>query len=109
MVTYTLTAPATIGTLGAQQTITSLQLTGLKLNLRPELAALGAAELEVTLTDPKSGAQEMQKYRDATVPAFWAAAQTSIANEAIGDAVARAVFAKLIADKKLPKGTLATS
>jgi hypothetical protein len=53
----------------------------------------------LTLTDPKTGAQESISYQDASVLAMW---------KTIGDTIAQAVFAKLIADGKLPAGTLAT-
>lgn len=96
--TFTLTAPLTIGTLSSPITISSLQLTNINLATTPELAPLGTGTLTLTLTDPKSGAQETIKYADASVLTLWAS---------IESAVSQAVFAKLIAEGKLPAGVLA--
>jgi hypothetical protein len=99
MVTYTLTTPITVGTMAQPVTISSLQLTTLAYTSTPALAQIGTGVLSVTLTDPTTGAQETVTYKDASVIAMW---------QTIGDTIAQAVFAKLIADAKLPAGTLAT-
>lgn len=97
MTTFTLTAPVTLGTLANPISISALRLTGINLSTTPELAQLGTGTLVLTLTDPKSGAQENISYQDASVMDLW---------QSIGDAVSAAVFAKLIADGKLPAGTV---
>jgi hypothetical protein len=96
--TFTLAAPITVGTLANSVSISSLQLTNINLATTPDLAPLGTGTLTLTLTDPASGAQETITYRDASVLDLW---------QTIGDEVSKAVFAKLIADAKLPAGTLA--
>jgi hypothetical protein len=98
--TYTLTTPVIIGGLSSSQTVSSLQLTAINLSTTPQLAQLGTGTLALTLTDPTSGVQETISYADASVLTLW---------ESIGDTVAQAVFAKLIADSRLPAGTLATA
>ena len=76
-----------------------MRVTGINLTTTPELAQGGTGTLVLLLTDPKSGAQETIAYQDASVLTLW---------QAIGDAVSQAVFAKLIADGKLPAGTLSS-
>lgn len=98
MTTFTLTAPVTLGSLANPINISSLRVTGINLSTTPELAQLGTGTLTLTLTDPASGAQEQFTYQDASVLDLW---------QTIGDDVSKAVFAKLIADNKLPAGTLA--
>jgi hypothetical protein len=97
-VTFTLSTPLTFGTLASPVTVSSLRLTNINLATTPELAPAGTGTLTLTLTDPESGAQETVIYRDASVLDLW---------QTIGDDVSKAVFAKLIADNKLPAGTLA--
>ena len=97
-VTFTLSAPLTFGTLANPVSISSLRLTNINIATTPDLAPLGTGTLALTLTDPASGAQETVTYRDASVLDLW---------KIIGDDISKAVFAKLIADSKLPAGTLA--
>jgi hypothetical protein len=97
-VTFTLSTPLTFGTLANQVSISSLQLTNINIATTPDLAPLGTGTLTLTLTDPASGAQETVIYRDASVLDLW---------KIIGDDISKAVFAKLIADAKLPAGVLA--
>jgi hypothetical protein len=52
------------------------------------------------LTDPVSGWQYKVNYQDASVLNMW---------QMVGDNVAQALFTKLIADGKLPAGTLSTT
>jgi hypothetical protein len=108
MVTYTLTTPLTVGTLSSSQTITSLQLTTIAYTSTPALALIGTGVLQLILTDPTSGAQETINYQDASVLAFWAKTVSTTATEELGDIISSAVFEKLIADGKLPAGTLTT-
>lgn len=98
--TFTLAQPATIGNLGNQVTVSSLQLTGITFSSTPEIAQLGTGELTILLTDPKSGYQEQITYRDSSALDLWLK---------IGDTVASAVFEKLIADAKIPTGTVQTT
>lgn len=109
MTTYTLTTPLTVGTLGSQSTVSSLQITVLEYSSTPALAPLGTAELSVTLTDPNSGWQERVLYQDASVFALWQSAQSPAPGTQLGDILAAAVFAKLIADGKLPAGTISNT
>jgi hypothetical protein len=110
MTTFTLTTPVNVGTLTAPVNVSSLNITGVNFTTKPSLAPIGAGELDVVLTDPVSGWQETISYQDATVLAFLAQAATAPASGAtLQDALAAAVFAKLVADGKLPAGTVTTS
>lgn len=109
MTTYTFTTPIAVGSLSSQRTISSLRLTGVNYTSTPALAQIGTGTLTITLTDPQSGWQEQISYQDASVLTLWSEAQSPAANTALGDIVAGAVFAKLIADGKLPAGTMSAS
>jgi hypothetical protein len=98
--TYTLTTPISLGSITSPIRVTSLQLTTVNYSSTPALAPIGTGTLSLTLTDPASGYQEQIDYQDADVLAMWAS---------IGDTIANAVFAKLIADGKLPAGTVSTT
>ena len=108
MTTYTFTTPQTVGSLGNQITVSSLELTGFWFTSTPALGALGTGGLELTLTDPSSGWQETVTYSDASVLSFWASVP-SVSSGELGDVVAQAVFAKLVADGKLPAGTVSVT
>jgi uncharacterized protein YfaP (DUF2135 family) len=107
--TFTLTTPVAVGSLANLVTISALRITSITFTSTPALAPIGTGELDVTLTDPVSGWQETISYQDATVLTFWASVVSIASSQSIGDTVARAVFAKLIADGKLPAGTVATA
>jgi hypothetical protein len=107
--TYTLTTPVTVGTMSSPISVAALQITGVAYSSTPALAQIGTGTLQVTLTDPESGWQEQINYADATVLTLWASAQSAAAGTELGDIVAQAVFAKLIADGKLPAGTVGTN
>ncbi len=109
MQTYTLTTPLQTGSLAKSTTVSSLQITGISYTSTPRLAPLGSGSLVITLTDPHSGFQETISYLDSSVPAFWAATCAMAPTGVLGDTVTAAVFAKLIADGKLPAGTLSSS
>ena len=109
MVNFTLTPAVTVGSLSSQVTVSSLEITAVSWSSTPELAPLGAGDLEITLTDPVSRFQETIGYQDASVNAFVAAGVNPSAGESLGDLVAAAIFAKLIADGKLPPGTVSNS
>jgi len=106
--TFTLTTPATVGSMTSPITVASLQLTTLSYSSTPALAQIGTGTLSITLTDPVSGWQETINYQDNSVLTLWSEAQTPAAGTELGDIMATAIFAKLIADGKLPPGTLNT-
>jgi hypothetical protein len=108
MVTFTLTTPVNVGTLTAPVVVSALQVTGVWFSTTPQLAPIGAAELEITLTDPVSGWQQTVTYNDDSVPAFFALpAPVPPTGATYQSVMAAAVFGKLVADGKLPPGTLA--
>ena len=110
MVTFTLNAPVNVGTLTNPVNVSSLRVTGVVFSTTPALAQVGAGELAVTLTDPESGWQETVKYSDSSVIAFFGqAAPTPPAGATYQDVMASAVLTKLIADGKLPAGTVTTA
>src|SRR5579863_4164214 len=107
--TYTLTTPVNVGTLTAPVNVASLRVTGVNLSTTPALAPIGTAQLTVILTDPVSGWQETVSYQDASVVAFFAqAAPTPTAGQTMQDVMAQAILTKLVADGKLPAGTITT-
>ncbi len=106
MTTYTLSTPTTVGGIGSQITVSSFQLTSISYSSTPELAPISTGTLTITLTDPSSGYQETINYQDASVLVLWSQALSPAANTQLGDIIAGAVFAKLVADGKLPPGSL---
>ena len=104
MVIYTLSTPLQVGTMQKPVTVKALQVTAVWWSSTPALAPLGTQELKVTLTGD-SGWQETIGYRDATVGPFWTSSVTVNA-QSLADVVATAVLNKLIADKKIPAGTI---
>ncbi len=109
MLTFTLNTPVNVGGIGSQVTVKALQVTGITSSLTPPLAQIGTGILAVTLTEPNTGWQQTFNYQDDSVPALWTGAQSPAANTALGDIVAAAIFAKLVADGKLPAGTVTTA
>lgn len=108
MKTYTLTTPFTAGSLSQPVTVSSLRVTSVTFSTTPPLAPLGSAQLDLVLTDPVSGWQETISYLDASVAAFFAqAAPAPATGETVEDVLATLVFGKLVADGKLPPGSLA--
>jgi hypothetical protein len=110
MTTFTLTTTVNVGTLNNPVVVSSLTITALMYTTTPALAPLGTAELSVTVTDPVSGWQETISYQDASVLAFFGqlAPTTLPAGTTLDDVMCQVTFAKLIADGKLPPGTVAT-
>lgn len=107
---FTLTNPVTTGPLSAPVTVAALEVTGVFFTTTPALAPIGTGELSVTLTETTCGWQEKIQYQDASVLAFFAQlAPTPAAGATFEDVMASAIFAKLIADGKLPAGTVTTS
>jgi hypothetical protein len=99
MVTFTLDTPFQTGTFDKPVAVSRLLLTGIKYSSTPELGAIGTSTLDVTLTDPDSRQQFKFSYQDATAPDVWADVSATFAS---------AVFNKLIADGKLPAGSIDT-
>jgi hypothetical protein len=78
--------------------------------MTPALARIGTGELSVTLTETTCGWQEKIQYQDASVLAFFSQlAPTPAVGATFEDVRASAIFSKLIADGKLPAGTVTTS
>lgn len=110
MLTFVLTTPANAGSIIKPVTVSSLAVTGAVLNTTPPLAQIGTAQLEVTLTDTVSGWQETISYMDSSVPTFFAqAAPTPPSGTSLQDIMSELLFNKMIADGKLPAGTLTWS
>jgi len=66
-------------------------------------------EMKKQHADPVSGFQEVITYADATALDWWALPAVPGATGATwGDVIAAAVLAKLVADGKLPSGTIST-
>jgi hypothetical protein len=103
---FTLAAPSNVGTIGSPVTVAALAITGVSYTSTPKMAPIGTGQLVITLTETTNGWQETIRYADATVISFLA----QVVNSApFSDAVAQAVFTKLITDGKLPAGTVTTS
>lgn len=109
MTLFTLATPISVGTMSSPVTVTSFEVTVVSYSSTPALAPSGTGELDITLTDPNTGWQESFSYQDSSVLTFWSTLSTLAAQSAVGDIMAQAVFQKLIADGKLPAGTLTTS
>jgi hypothetical protein len=110
MTTFTLKTPATLGTLAAPVTVKALQITSIRFTTTPGLAQVGSGELDITLTETTNGWQNAVSYQDTSVLAFFAqAAPATPAGATVEDVMCGLIFAKLIADGKLPAGTLTTS
>jgi len=102
---YTFTNPLTMGGMSAPLTVKSLQITGFACGAFPGAAKVAA--LSITLTDPGSGFQTVVLYQDSTVPAFWnAITSTPDSGDTLQDTITKAIFAKLMADGRVPPGTL---
>jgi hypothetical protein len=109
MTTFTLTTPVTVGDLNNPRTVTALAITSVWYTSTPDLALGGTGELDITLTETTTGWQETITYRDSSMLDMWNAVVTAPAGQTLGDTIAQAIFAKLIADSKLPAGTLSTT
>jgi hypothetical protein len=97
---YALTTPVTIGgALGIpESTVSNLQLVSIFLDFGPYLTGSGQATLMVILRDTVSGYNVNINYQaDPTALVFWNSIEASLE---------LAVMNKLIADGKLPAGSL---
>lgn len=107
---FTLTTPLTVGSLGNSVTVSALAITSVWYTSTPKMAPIGTGQLYITLTETGNGWQETIKYNDATVISFLATAAVAPASgAAFSDVVSAAIFAKLVADGKLPAGTVTTT
>ena len=104
---FTLTTPLTVGSLGNSVTVAALKVSAIWLTSTPKMAPIGTGQLYVTLTETTNGWQETIQYQDATVLSFLgAAAVAPAAGATFADQLGAAIFTKLIADGKLPTGTV---
>lgn len=85
-------------------TVASLQVSGITVTTTPALAPIGTGLLTITLKDPVSGWLETIQYQDSSVLDFWTTA--SPGGSTFADVVAIAALNKLVADGKLPAGTI---
>ena len=107
---FTLTTPSNVGSIGSPVTVAALAITGVSYTSTPKMAPIGTGQLVITLTETTNGWQETIRYADATVISFLAtAAVAPPTGAAFSDVVSAAIFAKLIADGKLPAGTVTTT
>jgi hypothetical protein len=104
---YTLTTPVTLGGLGSPVTVAALAITSVWFTTTPALAQIGTGELDITLTETTNGWQEVVNYRNASVLTFFAqVAPAPPAGATVEDVMCGLLFTKLIADGKLPPGTI---
>jgi len=109
MVTFTLTTPMQASFSDARM-VRSLRLTGFAFTSVPDLAPTGSGQMSIVLTEPDSGVQVPVSYKDASVLSFFSQpAPTPQPGNTVEDITAQLVFAKLMADGKLPPGTVATA
>lgn len=97
---YTLTTPITVGDFSNSITIKSLKLTSISLNFEDAYSKQGTAILSICLVDPDTGYPVNVVYQD---PSALTTAQT------IEGQIGEELFQKMIADSKLPPGTLTTT
>lgn len=115
MITYTLNAPFSTGTFERPQTITTIQIASVRVSTTPVTRPLpfGSAELDIVVIDQSpaaNGWSQMFSYEDPSIVDWWNSVQsTSAEGTTVKDIVDNAVFTKLIADGKLPAGTVTNS
>jgi hypothetical protein len=109
-VQFNLDAPQNVGSLTDPVVVSALVICGGAFTSTPALAPLGCAEISITLMDPVSGWQYPIKYADPSILTLWTQpAPPAPDGTPLGDILATVVFNKLIADGKLPAGTLQTN
>lgn len=91
--------PVSIGDLTNQIQIDELELASVSFNFEPERSDFGTAILSIVLVHRLSGHKTNVVYNDESALMFWKQIDA-------GGAVEKAVFDKLLSDKKLPDGTL---
>ena len=97
---YTLNSPITVGDINSSITVSSLKLVSISVNFEDEYTKNDIAVLSICLCDPVSGYPLNVVYQDASALSM---AQTIEAQ------TGAELFQKLIADDKLPAGTLSES
>jgi argininosuccinate synthase len=100
MKTYIFETPVKIGDPFNPITITQMQLASIAINFENHYAGQGKAILSIVLEDLVSGYKQNIVYESPDAMQFWLAQEASLE---------QAVFDKLIADQKLPQGTLSNS
>lgn len=98
---YILTNPFIVGDLQHQHLVDSLVIGSIAIDMDPTRPATDPCVLSLMLVHAESGYKANIVYRDQEALDFW----RSIV-EGGNDVVTRALFRKLIADGKLPQGTL---
>jgi hypothetical protein len=104
MVIFTLDTPTTVGTLANQITVSALGMTAIRVSSTPALAPMGSGEMEIILTETTNGWQTAISYQDASV--FDLLEASIDAGASMGSTLASTIFAKLVADGKLPPGSI---
>jgi hypothetical protein len=118
MVTYNLATPFTIpsSSLSTFITVTSLVIARVYYSNTPDMAPIGASDLEVTVKDPVSGwvynADHPFVYQDTTVSEAWSTPLTLADGQTTvvpGDLIDTILFSKLAADGKIPAGQISVT
>ena len=95
---YNLNPTISVGDLNKSITVSSLKLTSISLNYQDVYSKNGTAILSICLVDPVSNYPVNVVYQDASALSMAQTIEAQIGAE---------LFQKLIADGKLPAGTLA--
>jgi hypothetical protein len=98
--TFTLSTPIQVGDLTNPILIDKLELSSVSFNFEPERSSQGTAILSVVLVHRPSGYKHNVVYDDSSALEFW----KHIEQEE--EVISKEVLGKLIADGKLPAGTL---
>jgi hypothetical protein len=104
---FTLATPMQVG-LTDDRIVRALVISSIWFSNTPQLGAAGTGELEITLTETTNGYQTTITYGDASVIEFFNQAAPA-AGATVQDVMSGLLFNKLIADGKLPPGTLTTT
>src|SRR5690242_17959659 len=94
---YTLETPIMVGDLTSSIKVSSLKLVSVSVNYEDVYTKGGTAVLSICLVDPDSGYPVNVVYQDASALEMAQTIEAQIGAE---------LFQKLIADRKLPAGTL---
>ena len=97
---YTLNPAVNVGDLSRSITVNSLKLISISINYEDVYAKNGEAVLSICLADPVTGYPINVVYQDASALSMAQTIEAQIGAE---------LFAKLIADGKLPAGSLSDS
>jgi hypothetical protein len=97
---YTLTTPVTVGDLSNPITVDKLEVASISMNFEPFYSDKGTAILSVVLVHRASGYKMNIVYQDASALEFWQSHSATLEAD---------VFSMLMADGKLPAGTVSNS